>query len=200
MLSINERKVFINNIKASFKLDTPVEFEFVKSRCAELPQVLRIECYQRQANILTIRFNQRTFILFKRSTNLTQHCNITRCRSEEDIHSGIQDLLFLIGQPPKIIEFVIDNYSCSADLKCEIPLESIYLEQPSGYFRFNPERFPALEIRCPDFIGSATKRSLCCLLYRSGKCVIVGGRNLSEIEQFYEWIKFMINGKYVKLL
>ena len=200
MLPINERKVLINNIKASFKLDTPVEFEFVKSRCSQLPKVLGIECYQRQPNILTIRFNCRTFILFKRSANLTQHCNITRCRSEEDINRGIQDLFYLIDQPPKKLEFVIDNYSCSADLKCEIPLESIYLEQPSGYFRFNPERFPALEIRCPDFIGSATKRSLCCLLYRSGKCVIVGGRNLSEIEQFYEWIKFMINGKYVKLL
>ena len=46
MLPINERKVFINNIKASFKLDTPVEFEFVKSRCSQLPKVLGIECYQ----------------------------------------------------------------------------------------------------------------------------------------------------------
>ena len=200
MLSTNERKIIVNNIKASFKIDTPVEFEFVKSRCAQLPQVLGIECYQRQANILTIRFNQRTFILFKRSTNLTQHCNITRCRSEEDIHSGIQDLLFLIDQPPKIIEFVIDNYSCSTDLGCEIPLESIYLEQPSQYYRFNPERFPALEIRCPDFISSTRKGSLCCLLYRSGKCVIVGGCDLGEIEEFYEWIRFMINGNYVKLL
>ena len=200
MLSTNERKIIVNNIKASFKIDTPVEFEFVKSRCVQLPKLLGIECYQRQANILTIRFNQRTFILFKRSANLTQHCNITRCLSEEDIQKGIQDFLFLINQPPKIIEFIIDNYSCSADLECQIPLESIYLEEPSGYYRFNPERFPALEIRCPDFIGSETKGNLCCLLYRSGKCVIVGGRDLCEIGQFYEWIKFMINGKYVKLL
>ena len=109
-------------------------------------------------------------------------------------------MLFVIDQPPKLIKFVIDNYSCRADFGCEIPLQSIYTEQPSIYYRYNPERFSALEIRCPDFISATRSGSLCCLLYRSGKCVIVGGCDLDEIEEFFEWIKFMISGKHVKIL
>ena len=108
----------VTNIKASFKLDTPVELEYVKDRCRQLEGKLGIVWYHTNPNILTIRFSGHTFILFKRSsrTERAQHCNITRCRCCCDIVLGIQNFLFLIDQPPKIIDYTIDNYSCSANL------------------------------------------------------------------------------------
>ena len=208
MSSESETEVFISNIKASFKLDPPVEFEFVKNRCSELPQDLGIVCYQKIPNILTIRIKKWTFTLFKRSVisksdesiTINQHCNICNGKSEEDICSGINEFLFLIHRPPKLINFVIDNYSCVTYFGCEIPLHLIYSDQPSIYYRYNPERSQALDIRCPDFISATRSGRLCGLLYRTGKCVIIGGNDMSEILEFVKWIKFMISGKHVQLL
>merc|ERR1711994_179450 len=179
----------VTNIKASFKLDTPVELEYVKDRCRQFEGKLGIVWYHTNPNILTIRFSGHTFILFKRSsrTERAQHCNITRCRCCCDIVLGIQNFLFLIDQPPKIIDYTIDNYSCSANLGQVIPLDLIYSNSRSQYYIYQPEKLSALEIRCPPFISEERKDSLCCLLYHSGKCSIVGGNNLSEIQAFFDW-------------
>ena len=108
--------------------------------------------------------------------------------------------MFLIGREPTSAEFVIDNYSCSADFGQPIPVHLIYSDQPSAYYRYNPERSQALDIRCPDFISHTRCGRLCCLLYRTGRCVIIGGNDMSEINEFFKWVKFMINGKHVKLM
>ena len=183
----------VTNIKASFKLDTPVEFDYIKDRCRRLAGELGIVWYHKNPNILTIRFSGYTFILFKRSSiKNTQTCNLTRCRCRCDVVRGIQNFLFLIDQPPKIIDYTIDNYSCSANLQQEVPLHLVYSKLSSNYFIYQPEKFPALEIRCPPIISQARNDSLCCLLYASGKCCIVGGNNLSEIQDFFNWIKSSI--------
>ena len=180
----------ITNIKASFKLDIPVELDYVEERCQQLTGKLGIVWYHTKPNIFTIRFSGRTFILFKRSsTKDNQHCNITRCRYPSDIVEGIQQFLYLIGQPPKVIDYTIDNFSCYANLGQEIPLDLVYSNIQSVYFFYQPEKCRALEIRCPSFISEGRKDSLCCLLYPSGKCCIVGGNNLSEIQVFFDWIK-----------
>ena len=180
----------ITNIKASFKLDIRVELDYVEERCQQLTGKLGIVWYHTKPNIFTIRFSGRTFILFKRSsTKDNQHCNITRCRYPSDIVEGIQQFLYLIGQPPKVIDYTIDNFSCYANLGQEIPLDLVYSNIQSVYFFYQPEKCRALEIRCPSFISEGRKDSLCCLLYPSGKCCIVGGNNLSEIQVFFDWIK-----------
>ena len=192
----------VTNIKASFKLDTPVKLEYVKDRCKQLEGKLGIVWYHTNPNILTIRFSGQTFILFKRSsrTERAQHCNITRCQCRCDIVLGIQNFLFLIDQPPKIIDYTIDNYSCSANLGQVIPLALVYSNSRSQYYIYQPERLSALEIRCPPFISEGRKDSLCCLLYHSGKCSIVGGNNLSEIQAFFDWIKSSITEKCLTLV
>ena len=188
------RDIEVKNIKASFKLDTPVDLEYVKNRCRQLESKLGIVWYHTKPNILTIRFSGHTYILFKRSshTEQAQHCNITRCRCCSDIVIGIQNFLFLIDQPPKIIDYTIDNYSCSANLGQFIPIDLVYSNSRNQYHIYQPERISALEIRCPPFISEDRKDSLCCLLYRSGKCSIVGGNNLLEIQAFFDWIKSTI--------
>ena len=192
----------VTNIKASFKLDTPVELEYVKDRCKQFEGKLGIIWYHTIPNILTIRFSGHTYILFKRSshTERAQHCNITRCRCCCDIVLGIQNFLFLIDQPPKVIDYIIDNYSCTANLGQLIPLDLIYSNSRSQYYIYQPEKLSALEIRCPPFISEKRKDSLCCLLYHSGKCSIVGGNNLSEIQAFFDWIKSSITEKCLTLV
>ena len=202
MMSQCLNDIEVTNIKASFKLDTPVELEYVKDRCRLLEGKLGIVWYHTIPNILTIRFSGHTFILFKRSyhTERPQTCNITRCRCSCDIVLGIQNFLFLINQPPKIIDYTIDNFSCSANLGQSIPLDLVYSKSRNQYYIYQPEKLSALEIRCPAFISESRKDSLCCLLYRSGKCSIVGGNNLSEIQAFFDWIKSSITEKCLTLV
>ena len=192
----------VTNIKASFKLDTPVELEYVKNRCRQLEGKLGIVWLHTNPNILTIRFSGYTFILFKRSsgTERPQHCNITRCRCCCDIVSGIQNFLFLIDQPAKIIGYTIDNFSCSGNLGQQIPIDLVYSNSRSQYYIYQPEKLSALEIRCPPFISEERKDSLCCLLYHSGKCSIVGGNKFSEIQAFFDWIKSSITEKCRRLV
>lgn len=186
----------ITHIKASFKLESPVEFDYVEARCQQLTGKLGIVWYHTKPNIFTIRFSGRTFILFKRSSSKnTQHCNIVRCRNPSDIVEGIQDFLFLLGQPPKVIDYIIDNFSCRAELGQKIRLDLVYSNIRSIYFFYQPEKCRALEIRCPPFISEGRKDSMCCLLYPSGQCMFVGGNNLSEIQAFFNWIKSTVTEK-----
>ena len=92
-------------------------------------------------------------------------------------------------------DYTIDNYSCSDNLGQVIPLDLIYSNSRSQYYIYQPEKLSALEIRCPPFISEERKDSLCCLLYHSGKCSIVGGNKFSEIQAFFDWIKSSITEK-----
>ena len=86
------------NIKASVKLPNPVDLVFVANRCLEIGKnTTDIYCSKKTNNILSIRYKKHTFVLFKRSSvNNSQHCNITKCKTEQDITNAIQDLLYLV--------------------------------------------------------------------------------------------------------
>ena len=111
--------------------------------------------------------------------------------------SGSIGIGFAIPSNPasKVIDYIIDNFSCRAELGQEIRLDQVYSNIRSIYFFYQPEKCRALEIRCPPFISEGRKDSLCCLLYPSGKCCIVGGNNLSEIQAFFDWIKSSVTEK-----
>ena len=55
------------------------------------------------------------------------------------------------------------------------------------YKKQNKEGKPAEIIYCPQEIKRESK-NLCCLVYRSGRAVLVGGKNLQEIEEFFTWV------------
>ena len=136
-----------------------------------------------------------TFILFKTSSkklNALQHCNITgsKCKSEENIKEAIQHLYFLLGRRHIKLDYKIDNISCVVDLKNFIDIESIYLNQQDLVCSYQEENFPALVIYCPKHITSAAK--LCCLVNKSGSCVLVGGKIKSEIVEFFSWLVLKI--------
>ena len=61
------------------------------------------------------------------------------------------------------------------------------MNEPRISCNYNEQIFPALKIYCPKEISEKSK-NLCCLVYRSGSAVLVGGKNLQEIEEFLTWV------------
>ena len=186
-------KFQVTNIKISVKLPKSVDLDFVDARCKELSKNTTIYCSRKRVNIMTIRYNNYTYVLFKRSSKVAcdgemikQHCNITKLKTHEDILKAIQDLFFLINQPCTLLEYTIDNYSCCADIFNFIDIERFFMLEQDVNCTYNEENFPALYVRCPREITSAPNQ--CCHIYRSGRIIFVGGKKLTEVKKFFEWI------------
>ena len=192
-MEIEDYKFEITNVKISVKLPRAVSLEFVDDRCKLLqPTTTSIYCKRRE-NILTVRYNNFTYVLFKKSSKvppegviLSQHCNITKLKSDSDITKAIEDLFFLVDQSPTILNYSTDNYSCLARCPNKIDICSLYLNERIQC-KYSKESFPAVIIYCPQEIGKKSK-NLCCLLYRSGSAVLVGGKDLEEIKKFFSWV------------
>ena len=206
-MEIEDYKFKITNVKISVKLPRAVCLEFVDDRCKLLqPTTTSIFCKRRENN-LTVRYNNFTYILFKKSSKVppggvtpSQHCNITKLKSDSDITKAIEDLFFLIDQSPTILNYSIDNYSCLAHCLANthqsIDIISLYLNEPRIKCKYSEESFPAVTIYCPQDIKKESK-NLCCLLYRTGSAVLVGGKNLEEIKEFLNWV-IKISQKYTR--
>lgn len=178
----------VSNIKASVKLPDPVCLDFVVDRCTEISKnTTSIYCSKKSDNILTIRYHNATFILFKRSQrNNNQHCNITKCRTEADILRAIQDLLYLVKQPPTFLSYKIDNYTCTAKIPHFIDIESLFLRELDIVCSIHEVHFPSLHIRCPTHLTTAPNQV--CQVYKNGYFNLVGGKILSEVEAFFSWL------------
>lgn len=178
------------NIKASVKLPNPVDLVFVANRCLEIGKnTTDIYCSKKTNNILSIRYKKHTFVLFKRSSvNNSQHCNITKCKTEQDITNAIQDLLYLVQEPPTFLDYSIDNYSCLARIKGSIDIESIYLKELDLTCSIQEVHFPSLHIRTPPLNIAPSSPNIVCQVYKNGCFTLVGGKVLSEIENFLKWI------------
>ena len=176
------------NIKASVKLPNPVDLNFVVDRCLDLSKnTTGIYCSKRTNNILTIRYNNSTFVLFKRSLRSSnQHCNITKCKTEADILQAVQDILYLINQTPIFLNYTIDNYTCFAKINHSIDIESLYLKELDLTCSIQEVHFPSLYVRCPAHLTSAPR--LVCQIYKNGSITLVGGKILSEVEGFFQWL------------
>ena len=172
----------INNIKISVKLEVPIDLAYVQQRCTEL----NVYCRKISNNFLTIRHTY-TYIVFKKGcTKDKQHINCTKITHPDEIPNVISNLLYLINQPQVILEHKIDNYSCSAALNKLIDVDHFFMNEINISCTYNPEKFPACVIRAPEIFDN---KSLCCLLYKSGKLVLVGAKRWTEVHVFYNWIK-----------
>ena len=78
-------KFEVTNLKISVKLPRAVSLKFVDDRCKLLQPIhTGIFCKKYGINILTVRYKNFTYILFKKSSKgvtRLQHCNITKIRS-----------------------------------------------------------------------------------------------------------------------
>ena len=182
-------KFEVTNLKISVKLHRAVILKFVDDRCKLLQPIhTGIFCKKYGKNILTVRYKNFTYILFKKSSKgIThpQHCNITKIRSGSDIPEAIGHLFFLVNQSPTWVNYTIDNYSCTANTNQSIDIVELYMNEPRISCNYNDQIFPALRIYCPNEIS---EKNLCSLVYKSGKLILVGGNNLDEIKEFFNWV------------
>jgi len=198
-------KFKVTNIKISVKLLQPASLNFVEDRCRLLQPIHRNISWRRCGNnILTLRYNNFTYILFKKSSKLAdvascfdrpQHCNITKIKSESDIPEAIGHLFFLVNQTPTWLDYTIDNYSCLANTNQLIDIVELYMNELTVKCDYNEQLFPALKIYSPKEIS---ERNLTSLVYKSGSVIFVGGNNLDEVKEFFNWV-LKITQKYPKL-
>ena len=190
-MEIKDYKFEITNIKISIKLPQEVSLGFVEDRCRSLQSTSKnIYCSRKKGNLLTVRYNNFTYILFKRSSEVPpppQHCNITKLKTDSDIGKAIEYLFFLVDQSPTFLNYSIDNYSCLVNTYQSIDISALYLNEQRILCKFNEEGFPAVIIYCPQELKKESK-NLTCLVYRSGKAVLVGGKNQEEIRDFFNWV------------
>ena len=183
-------KFKVTNLKISVKLLQSADLNFVENRCKLLHPIHKSITWNRCGNnYMTLRYKKFTYTLFKKSdkTNRPQHCNITRIRSKEDIPDAIGHLFVLVNQPPVWLDYTIDNISCSANANQEIDVAGIYMNELKIACVYNPLVFPALRIYSPKRLLEKSKK-ICSLVYRSGSIILVGGRCLKEIKNFFLWV------------
>ena len=177
----------VTNIKSSVTLPNPVCIDAVVERCNKLQKSTSLYCKKKTKNIVTIRYNNSTFVLFKSSSKKLEdgtikpnHCNITKCRNQEDIFSSIQDLLFLVQQPPQLLDFKIDNYSCIARINNIINIRELFLNEIELLCSYQEGPFPSVSVKCP--LHLTTAPNLVCSIYRTGFITLVGGKVLLEVQ------------------
>jgi len=183
-------KFKVTNLKISVKLLQSANLNFVENRCKLLHPIHKSITWKRCGNnYMTLRYKKFTYTLFKKSDkkNRPQHCNITRIRSKEDIPDAIGNLFVLVNQPPVWLDYTIDNISCSANANQEIDIAGIYMNELKIACVYNPLVFPALRIYSPKRLIEKSKK-ICSLVFRSGKIILVGGRCLKEIKNFFLWM------------
>ena len=196
-------KFKVTNLKISVKLPREVSLKFVDDRCKLLYPIHKdIICKQSTPNILTVRYRDFTYILFKRRSEKNhqgiiplQHCNITKIRSESEIPEAIGYLFVILNQPPIWLNYTIDNYSCLANTNQFIDIVGLFMNEPKIPCDYNVEKFPGLKIYSPKEIS---ERNLTSLVFKSGSVILVGGNNLNEINEFFNWV-LKITRKYPEL-
>ena len=164
-MEIKDYKFKVTNLKISVKLPQAVSLEFVEDRCKLLqPTTTSIYCSRRRENILTVRYNNFTYI---RSSEVppegiipSQHCNITKLKSDSDITKAIEKLFFLVDQSPTVLNYNIDNISCIADTFQSVDISALYINEQRISCKHNEEGFPAVILYCPQEVKRESKKSL----------------------------------------
>ena len=192
-MEIKDYEFQVTNIKASVKLPQRITLDTVEERCKYLGDFHKIYSSRKKRNILSVRYNNFTFVLFKGSSKRSsdgsyppQHCNITKLRNQEEITQAIEDFCFLINQPSTFLTYKIDNYSCVANIFKVIDIASFYKREISVNCTFTEENFSCVTVYCPKDLTSSPRQ--CCHIYRTGYFVLVGAKELSEAKKFFFWI------------
>lgn len=136
------------------------------SKCLELNNVP----YKIYCNFISFK-KHLTFVLFKTSANNTNHINISKIKSQEDIDIACDTVKSLLGVD--ILSVKIDNIVSTTNLKRNLNLSDIVSSNRFSEVKYNPEQFPGLFLTLDR--GSA-------ILFHSGKVVIVGCKTNKDVE------------------
>lgn len=122
-------------------------------------------------NFISFRTGGFTFVLFKPSKTGYSHLNITKIKRFEDISRPI-DILKDIFKCC-IFNSKVDNIVATDNLQKIVDLKEVTKNKIFENIKHNPEQFPGLFIKFS--VGTA-------ILFHSGKFVVVGCRNIADVQ------------------
>lgn len=161
----------ITNIKLSIKCQG-VCLSSVLKQAAELN--LKTKVF---ANYIVLK-SQFTYIIFKANSykeNRTNHINVTKINSFEKVDTACQFLQDL-QEGLLIISSKIDNITVSYDFKQSFCLHATAISLSSVCLTtLNTETFPGLFLKFKNGYGTA-------ILFHTGKCVLLGCKDTTQIE------------------
>lgn len=166
----------ITNIKLSVKcksisLDSVFEFCLLQG----IP-------YTKYNNFLVIKSTY-TYIIFKKSTKHIHqkdyHINITKIPCFQEISTCI-DFLRTISPGILLLSLKVDNISVSYNLNCVVDILKLQsIAKSDCDITYNKETFPGLFLKFKKGYGTA-------IVFYTGKCVLLGSKNASHIENIVE--------------
>lgn len=154
----------VNNIKVSCK----IEGDNIRNHLKEFSKSSKLVTLVKN-NFFVLR-QRYVYVIF-----FAGHVNITKLKSKKDVRRAQKILLLSVGSSLSITTPEIDNISASGVAKSgPINLFTLakYLNERNYKFRFNPHRFPGLNLR----IKTATF-----VIFTSGKFVLVGTKSKKEL-------------------
>jgi len=118
------------------------------------------------------------FIIFKTGIKGQNHINVTNLRLDSDIQiveSILRDQFHF-----EILDVITDNIVAKSSLMKKIDLSKIPEKGAFSEIKYNPERFPGLFIKF---------RPGTCIVFHSGKIVIVGCKKIENVAAIIEDLK-----------
>ena len=129
----------VRNIKISVKVDlTPLDTVTKKLQDFKLH-------YNTYPSYISFQ-DTYNYIFFQASKNQTNHVNVTRLKSEDDIPSALTNLERLIGK--SILSYVVDNITATYTIDHCLNLDEIIPRFKS--VKYNAERFPGMFVKCSE--------------------------------------------------
>lgn len=172
----------ITNIKISLKCDNYC-LDTVQTKCKQ--EKILLKAFN---NFVVIK-EKFTYIIFKKScksSSVDNHINITKVDSFENISEAVQFIRFL--QPNISLKHIrIDNITVSHNFKRFIDIDILARTASQTCFvTFNKETFPGLFLKFKNGFGTA-------IIFYTGKSVLLGSKNLNDIEDILFNLKCMIS-------
>lgn len=112
-----------------------------------------------------------TFTLFKKSKNNLNHLNVTKIKMKENI-INVKKIIFNFFKR-NAFNLKIDNIIATSDYKRPIILNDLHQFKIFPCMKYNPEVFPGLFIKF---------EKNTCILFHSGKIVILGSKTKKDIK------------------
>lgn len=162
--------VSVRNVKISVK---------IKALCLNIAinsLTLQNIPVKKYLNYVTFQ-EQFSYVVFKTSKNGTNHVNVTKIKSINEINEAIAALQKYLDIT--VVSHKIDNIIATHEWPQMVDLQCIVRKRVFHQTKYNPERFPGLFVKCN--FGTI-------IIFHSGKLVIVGCKNLDEIWHLYNYV------------
>jgi Transcription factor TFIID (or TATA-binding protein, TBP) len=137
--------------------------------------------FSKYNNYMVIK-HKYTYILFKKNVKKNEnvyHVNVTKLNNIDCLSEAINNIKHF-SQSAVICSYTIDNITVSKSFDKSIKILDLITKIPLEIsVTYNSETFPGVFLKYPNKTGTA-------ILFHTGKCVLLGCRNITNIESIVE--------------